>query len=104
MVWALHLQATMRNLALSSLLVTAAIVAPAHAGKDKSERVAVVTRAAAERSGAQLSTGSLGITGRPVRNDVFLEASEVAAEVRPYSPAIERCYLDRLGDVRRAGR
>jgi hypothetical protein len=104
MVWALHLQATMRNLALSSMLVTAALVAPAHAGKDKSERVATVTRTAAERSDAQLSTGSLGITGRPARKDVFLEASEVAAEVRPYSPEIARCYLDRLDDVRRAGR
>ena len=33
-----------------------------------------------------------------------LEASEVAAEVRPYAPDIERCYLDRLDDVRHAGR
>ena len=105
-VWALHLQAAMRNLALSSLLVTAALVVPAHADRKdiKSERVAAVTGAAAERSGAQLSTGQLGITGRPARKDVFLDASEVFAEVRPYSPAIERCYLDRLGDVRRAGR
>src|SRR6185295_498063 len=102
MVWALHIQGTMRNLALSSLLVTTALVAPAHADRKdiKSERVAAATASGAERGGASLSTGELGITGRPVRRDVFLEASEVAAEVRPYSPAIERCYLDRLDDVR----
>jgi hypothetical protein len=33
-----------------------------------------------------------------------LEAREVAAEVRPYAPEIQRCYRDHLGDVRRAGR
>ncbi|HEY6179374.1 MAG TPA: hypothetical protein VIX73_33195 [Kofleriaceae bacterium] len=94
----------MRNLALSSLLVTAALVAPAHADRKdiKADRVAAAT-AGTERTGAQLSTGRLDITG-PARKDVFLEASEVAAEVRPYSPAIERCYLERLGDVRHAGR
>jgi hypothetical protein len=58
-----------------------------------------------ERGAGSLTTGELGLTGvRGARKDAFLEASEVAAEVRPYAPDIERCYLDRLGDVRRAGR
>src|SRR5262245_3850150 len=80
----------MRNLALSSLLVIGALVAPAHA-----ERKTRVT---------SLTTGELGITGRGERKEAFLEAREVATEVRTYSEDIQRCYLDRLGDVRRAGK
>lgn len=60
----------MRNLAVSSVLLVSALVAPARAAHE----------------------------------DRFLDAREVAAEVRPYAPAIERCYLDRIGDVERAGR
>src|SRR5207248_2075962 len=77
----------MRNLALSSWLLIGALVAPARA-----DRKDIVKPSE--------STGSPAAA----RDAVFLEASEVAADVRAYSPAIERCYLDRLGDVRRAGR
>src|SRR5437899_10783640 len=97
MVWPLHLHPRMRNLTLSSLLVTGALVAPAHA-----DRKDIVSSTAVR--GGSPTTGDVAITGRAPRTHVFLEASEVAAEVRPYSSAIERCYLDRLGDVRRAGR
>lgn len=96
---------------LASLLVLGALAAPARAehkdaGKPR-ERVAVAAAAAVrpERGDASLTTGELGLTGvRAARKDAVLEASEVAAAVRPYAPDIERCYLDRLGDVRRAGK
>lgn len=38
------------------------------------------------------------------RLEPHLEAAEITAEVRPYGPAIERCYLARLGETRRAGK
>jgi len=95
----------MRNLALSTVLASAALAAPARADhKDigaTTDRVAV---AAAARSNRAQLTGEVGITGRAPRTDRFLEAREVAAEVRPYAAEIERCYLDRLDDVHRAGR
>jgi hypothetical protein len=64
--------------------------------------------------GAALATGDLRLTGamRPElveravpadRKAPFLAAGEIAAEVRPFAPEIERCYLERLGDPRRAG-
>jgi len=96
---------------LASLLMLCALAAPARAEhKDAAapgERVAAAAAAAVrtERGATSLATGELGLTGaRAARKDAFLEASEIAAEVRPYAPDIERCYLDRLGDVRRAGR
>jgi hypothetical protein len=49
-------------------------------------------------------TGELRLTGTTrARKDPFLSPAEVAAEVRPYAPEIERCYLERLDDPRRAG-
>lgn len=96
---------------LASLLVLGALAAPAQAEhKDVArprERVAAAAAAVVhtERGGTSLTTGDLGLTGaRAGRKDAFLEAHEIAAEVTPYAPDIERCYLDRLGDVRRAGR
>jgi hypothetical protein len=96
---------------LASLLVLGALAAPARAEhKDAArprERVAAAAAAAIrpERGATSLTTGELGLTGpRAARKDAHLEASEVAAEVRPYAPDIERCYLDRLDDVRHAGR
>ncbi|HMG53541.1 MAG TPA: hypothetical protein VK601_08660 [Kofleriaceae bacterium] len=84
---------------LTSLLVVGVLGAPAHA---EPERVAAATVPA----GASLSTGELRLTGaaRSARKDAFLDARAVAAEVRPYAPEIERCYVDHLDDVRRAGR
>lgn len=38
------------------------------------------------------------------RLEAYLEPGEITAEVRPYGPAIERCYLARLGETRRAGK
>ncbi len=115
--------------ALASLGMLCALAAPARAEhKDAEPRRERVPAAAAEgvrtergatslptgvvtegvrteRGATSLTTGELGLTGtRAARKDAFLEASEVAAEVRPYAPDIERCYLDRLGDVHRAGR
>jgi hypothetical protein len=93
----------MRNLALSTVLASAALAAPARA--DHKDTVASTERvAAAARSDRAQLTGELAVTGRAPRMDAFLEAREVAAEVRPYAADIERCYLDRLDDVRRAGR
>jgi len=98
----------MRNLALCSVLVLGTLVAPARADRKEliksPEQVSGAT-AGAERIGASLTTGNLGITGqtRTARRDPFLSAGEVAAEVRPYLPEIERCYLERLGDLRQAG-
>jgi hypothetical protein len=96
----------MRNLALSTVLAAAALATPARADRKdivaSTDRVAAVS-APARGDRAQL-TGELGITGRAPRAAAFLEAREVAAEVRPYAPEIERCYLDRLDDVRLAGR
>lgn len=88
----------MRNLALSSMLLIGALGAPAHA-----DRVALAGSTTVGR-GTQLTTGELGITARAPRKAAFLEAREVAAEVRPYAAEIQRCYLARLGDVRRAGK
>lgn len=96
---------------LTSLVVLGALAAPARAehkdaGKPR-ERIAAAAAEAVrpERGGTSLTTGELGLTGvRAARKAASLEATEVAAEVRPYAPDIERCYLDRLGDVRRAGR
>ncbi|HEX8108573.1 MAG TPA: hypothetical protein VF516_12655 [Kofleriaceae bacterium] len=96
---------------LVSLGILGALAAPARAehkdaGKSR-ERIAAAAAEAVrtERGGASLTTGELGLTGaRAARRGMSLEAGEVAAEVRPYAPDIERCYLDRLGDVSRAGR
>jgi len=76
--------------------VVAVLGAPAQADR----------RVAAANPGAALTTGELRITSAPraPRTPAFLDARQVAAEVRPYAPEIERCYLDHLGDVRRAGR
>jgi hypothetical protein len=125
-VWRVQLLAYMRittspmclasSSSLASLLVLGALAAPARAEHDDAarsrERVAAATAAAASvhtERGGSLTTGELGLTGvRGARNGAgsvaFLEATEVAAEVRPYAPDIERCYLDRLGDARLAGR
>lgn len=96
----------MRNLALITVLGSAALAAPARA--DRKDIVAPTARVAAAgstpRTDRAALTGEHGITGRAPRGDAFLEAREVAAEVRPYAPEIERCYLDRLDDVHRAGR
>lgn len=97
-------------LSLGSWLVVGVLVAPAQADHKElarsSDRVAARAAARTERDGTSLTTGDVRFTGpsRAARKDAFLEAGEVAAEVRPYAPAIERCYVDRLGDVRRAGR
>ena len=111
---------------LVSLLVLGALAAPAraehHDAAKPGERVAAAavrtargatslpTGALTEeirtaRGAGSLTTGALGLTGvRAANKDAFLEAGEIAAEVRPYAPDIERCYLARLGDVHRAGR
>jgi hypothetical protein len=97
--------------ALAALLVLGALAAPARAehkdaGKPR-ERVAAAAAAAVrtEAGATSLTTGELGLTGiRAARKAGFLAATEIAAEVRPYAPDIERCYLDRLDDVHHAGR
>jgi hypothetical protein len=97
--------------ALAALLVLGALAASARAehkdaGKPR-ERVAAAAAAAVrtEAGATSLTTGELGLTGiRAARKAGFLAATEIAAEVRPYAPDIERCYLDRLDDVRHAGR
>lgn len=84
-------------------------------------------RAPAHTSTGALTTGAIAITGtpatgrvagvaarevaspsrdltaspRPARKQAHLSASEVAALVAPHGPAIERCYLDAVGGVRR---
>ncbi|HEX7837036.1 MAG TPA: AgmX/PglI C-terminal domain-containing protein [Kofleriaceae bacterium] len=84
----------------------------------------IADRPGAGASATSLTTGDLRFTGAarrewPERSDrpespepgdrpapapgSFLAARDVAAEVRPYAPEIERCYLERLGDPRRAG-
>lgn len=121
MVWGVQLPAYMRistspvrpvsSGSLASLLTLCALAAPAWAEhKDAArprERIATAAAAAVrtERGAGTLTTGELGLTGaRAARKNVFLEASEVAAEVRPYAPDIERCYLDRLDDIHHAGK
>ena len=99
----------MKISALSSLFVLAASAAPAGADRKEivmpAEHITVRAAVRSERSPAALATGELGLTGaRRERRDAFLDAREVAAEVRPYAPDIERCYVERLDDVRRAGR
>jgi hypothetical protein len=54
--------------------------------------------------GSVIALGVLVAPAQADRGVAFLEPREVAAEVRPYAQEIERCYLDRLEDVRRAGR
>jgi hypothetical protein len=90
------------SISLASLLLLGALAAPARAEhKDAAQPRERVTAAAA----AAVRTGEVGLTGaRAARRDLVLEASEVAAEVRPYAPDIERCYTDRLDDIRHAGR
>lgn len=121
MVWRVQLSAYMRistspvrlasSGSLASLLTLGLLAAPAWAEhKDAArsrERVAATAAEAVrpERGAGSLSTGEVGLTGvRAARKDASLEASEIATEVRPYAPDIERCYLDRLDDVRHAGR
>jgi len=94
-----------------SLALLLTLAAPVHAERktaDKSHERAAAAAAEAvrgDRGGTSLTTGDIGLTGaRAPRKDVFLAASEIAAAVRPYGPDIERCYLDRLDDVRLAGR
>ena len=58
-----------------------------------------------ERGAGSLTTGDLALTGaRAARRDAFLDAGDIAAEVHRYGSDIERCYLEQLEDVRRAGR
>jgi hypothetical protein len=103
----------MRNTALASslgsLIVIGILVAPALADhKDAAHpvgRVAALAATAPAASAAALTTGTLGLTAvPPARPEAFLEAGDVAADVAPYAQAIERCYLDHLVDVRRAGK
>jgi len=97
---------------LASLLVLGALAAPAWAEhqdaarpRDRVAAAAAATAAVRTERGASLTTGALGLTGvRGARNAAFLEPTEVAAEVRPYAPDIERCYLDRLDDIHHAGK
>ncbi|HEY0479407.1 MAG TPA: hypothetical protein VGD37_17935 [Kofleriaceae bacterium] len=110
----------MRILALSPFLVVAALAAPV--GADRRELLApgrpagqhekvtekVAALAPPASAGTSLTTGEIGLTGparaaRPVRLEPFLSATEISAEIRPYGAAIERCYLEHLGDARRAG-
>lgn len=100
-----------RLASFGSLLVLGALATPARAehkdaGKPRDRVAAAATETVrGERGGTSLTTGELGLTGsRAARKAAFLEARDIAAEVRPYAPDIERCYLDRLDDVRRAGR
>ena len=117
----------MRILALSPFVVVAtpalvaALAAPVQAERRSvstasrpTERVAALSPARtdhtdhadhADRASASSITGDLGITGaRDRRPAPFLAAEEVSAEVRPYAPEIQRCYVEHLGDVRLAGR
>jgi hypothetical protein len=94
----------MRISALLPVFLIGALAAPARADHPSSERVATLAPAHAERTGGGSIGDARGITSaRPARPDPFLSAREVAAEVRPYAPDIERCYLEHLDDVRHAG-
>jgi hypothetical protein len=95
----------MRTTALTSLLVIGALVVPA-AAPAQADRKQIVQSPSAGPVAAPRSalTGELRLTGTTrARKDPFLSPAEVAAEVRPYAPEIERCYLERLDDTRRAG-
>jgi hypothetical protein len=114
MVQALQRRSSMRISSLSPFLVVAALAAPARADRQEPRPARATQKVAAlapraERTAGSLTTGDLGITGSPgatrdARPAPFLAADEITAEVRPYAPEIERCYLERLDDVRRAGR
>ena len=116
MVRPLHSSGSMRISALFPWLVVGAVAAPARAdhkdplppteaNRPARKVAALATPVRAGAPGASLATGDFRLTGaaRPARQPPFLEAREVAAEVNPYAPEIERCYLARLGDPRRAG-
>jgi hypothetical protein len=122
----------MRNTVLVSspgaLLVIGVLVAPARAdhkyAAHPAGRVAELA-AGPSATGSSLSTGALGALGAlstaasrmtgaagpaaettvpTAQLEAFLEPGEVTTDVAPYAPAIERCYLGHLVDVRRAGK
>src|SRR5262245_6409115 len=118
----------MRIPGLPTLLVLGVLGSTAHADRDKRSSTREVTdiadRASAERFARSLS-GALGITGAaraeqpapgtairdlgPVVTPViapkepYLSASDINALVAPHGAQIERCYVEAIGDVRRAG-
>jgi hypothetical protein len=49
----------------------------------------------------ELTSARDSVAPRPPRKQAHLSASDVAALVAPHGPAIERCYLDAVGGVRR---
>lgn len=127
-VWPLQLPRNMRIPVLPSLLVLGVLGGPVHAEREKRTATREVTdiadRAAAERFARSLS-GALGITGTPraeqpgtaaaIRDlgpvtppvvaprEPYLAATDISALVAPHGAQIERCYVEALGDVRRAG-
>ena len=131
MVWALHTCRNMRIPVLPSLLVLGVLGGSAHAERDKRTSTRAVTDVAdrlnAERFARSLS-GALGITGAAraeepttvaairdvdpltrlappvVPREPYLAAADISALVAPHGAQIERCYVEAIGDLRRAGR
>ncbi|HEU4731857.1 MAG TPA: hypothetical protein VFT22_28375 [Kofleriaceae bacterium] len=99
----------MRTSVLSSLLLLGVLVGPAHADrKNPASSVPTVATLGPTNHADALTTGDRALTGpagsRTAGRATYLTASEIAAQVAPYSPEIERCYLERAGEVKRTGR
>ncbi|HET7505583.1 MAG TPA: hypothetical protein VFK02_31400, partial [Kofleriaceae bacterium] len=51
---------------------------------------------------SSLTTGDRALTGpsAAATRESYLTASEITAQVAPYASEIERCYLERAGEVK----
>jgi hypothetical protein len=109
----------MRNSALVSVVLLGVLGGPAHAehdgaspavttGRPRTERIAslggalAITGAIArEPLAARVTAGEPGPATSHPASERYLSASDISAQVAPYVPEIERCYLTAVGDPRR---
>ena len=101
----------MRITALSSALALGALALGVHpASADRAApthhaKIAAVLEPARPVRGEPTLTGELGLTGarHAPREERFLAAREITAEIAPHGAEIQRCYLDHLAAIRRPG-
>jgi hypothetical protein len=99
----------MRTSVFSGLLLLGVLVGSAHADRKAPPASVPTVATLGPTHHAALTTGDRALTG-PVRStptaerEAYLTAREISAQVSPYMSEIERCYLERAGDVKRTGR
>lgn len=75
-----------------------------HAAEPPSQASVLPRSASSGRDSAPSVGEPRPVAAARVRLEPFLEPAEITAEVKPYASTVERCYLARLGETRRAGK